>query len=316
MSGGTGTADERGDLTGLLRWYPPAWRTRYGPELVALMEDDLEGGRPTVRFRTSMAVSGLRQRARSAGVAGHGSPPGVRVRAGALVVLASWTALVLGGAAFAKLSEHYSDATLAEGHGVAVAAYDAVLVLAVTGLVLVLAGVAVATPAAWRFLRAGGWPAVRRPMVVAAVLSVTVVIATVGLGHWAHHLTVHARNGGNAVYSGAFLAWAVLVAAVLATWTGAGTAVARRLDLGPTSLRIEAGLAFAVAVVVGVTAAMIGLWWVAMARGASWYLAGTRPGTHPSAVTAPLVILMGWLAVATAVALYGAVRVGRSVRAV
>ncbi len=121
---------------------------------------------------------------------------------------------------------------------------------------------------------------------------------------------------GDAAYAGAFLAWAALVAAVLASWTAAGIAFARRLDLGRTGLRVEAGLALAVAVVVAATAATIGLWWVAMARGASWFLAGTRPGTHPSAVTAPLVILVGWLAVATVVALYGAVRVTRSVRTV
>ena len=314
MNGGTPMNGDRRDLTSLLRWYPPAWRTRYGPELVALMEDDLDGRPPTVRFRASMAVSGLRQRARSAGVAGDGATPEVRVRAGALMVLASWTALVLGGAAFAKLSEHYYDATLADGHGVAVAAYDAVVGLAVTGLALVVAGVAVAAPAAWRFLRAGGWAAVRRPVIVAALLSVAALPATVGLGIWAHHLTVHARNGGNATYSGAFLAWAALVAAVLAAWTAAGIAFARRLDLGRTRLRIEAGLAVAVAAVVGVTAATIGLWWVAMARGASWFLAGTRPGTHPSAVAAPLAILEGWLAVATVVAIYGVIRITRSVR--
>ena len=305
---------DRRDLTALLRWYPSAWRDRYGPELVALMEDDLDGRRPTVRFRISMAVSGLRQRARSAGVAGDGATPEVRVRAGALVVLASWAALVLGGAAFAKLSEHYYDATLADGHGMAVAAYDAVVVLAVTGLALMMVAVAVAAPAARRFLRAGGWAAVRRPVIVAALLSVAVLLATVGLGTWAHHLTVHARNGGNAAYGVAFLAWVALVAAVIAFWTAAGIALARRLDLGRARLRIEAGLAIAVAVVVGVTAATIGLWWVAMARGASWFLAGSRPGTHPSAVTAPLVILEGWLVVAAAVALYGAVRITRSVR--
>ena len=301
-------------MTSLLRWYPPAWRARYGPELVALMEDDLDGRHPTVRFRASLALSGLRQRARSAGVAGDGATPAVRVRDGALVVLASWTALVLGGAAFAKLSEHYDNAVPADGHRMATAAHDAVVVLAVMGLVLVVTGVVVAAPAAWRYLRAGGWTDVRRPVVVAALLSVAVLLATVGLGVWAHHLTVHARNGGNAAYGVAFLAWAALVGAVLTSWTAAGIALVRRLDLGPTCLRIEAGLAIAVAVVVGVTATTIGLWWVAMARGASWFLAGTRPGTHPSAVTAPLVILEGWLAVATLIALCGAVRITRSVR--
>lgn len=30
----------------LLRWYPRAWRERYGEEMLALIQDDLEEGRP------------------------------------------------------------------------------------------------------------------------------------------------------------------------------------------------------------------------------------------------------------------------------
>ena len=111
---GTARHDERSGtgpaLAGCCGGTRPAWRDRYGDELVALMEDDLDGRRPTLRLRASMAAAGLRQRARSAGLAGDGAAPEVRVRAGALVVLASWAALVLGGAAFAKASEHYGDA--------------------------------------------------------------------------------------------------------------------------------------------------------------------------------------------------------------
>jgi len=43
----------------LLRWYPPAWRQRYGDELAALFDDSF-GGRPVPR-RVRMATmrSGL-----------------------------------------------------------------------------------------------------------------------------------------------------------------------------------------------------------------------------------------------------------------
>ena len=30
----------------LLRWYPRAWRERYGGELAALIQDNLDEGRP------------------------------------------------------------------------------------------------------------------------------------------------------------------------------------------------------------------------------------------------------------------------------
>ena len=35
----------------LLRWYPRAWRERYGEELLALIQDTLDEGRPTWRLR-------------------------------------------------------------------------------------------------------------------------------------------------------------------------------------------------------------------------------------------------------------------------
>ena len=306
---------DRDDLAELLRWYPATWRDRYGAELVALMEDDLDGRRPSLRYRASMATSGMAQRARSAGLAGDGATPEVRVRAGALVVLAAWAALLVGGAAFAKASEHYSYTLGTPGHHLAIVAYDAVVAAAVIGALLVLVAAAVALPATVRFLRDGGWPSVRRSIGTAALLTVAAALATAGAASWAHHLTYHQRNGGDTGYGFAFLGWALLVASTLAAWTWAGTALARRIELGRVELQVEAGLAVAVAVVVGVTSAAVAVWWAAMAHGASWYLAGTRPGTHPSPVTVQLVLIEGWLTVATAVALFGAARVVRSSRA-
>ncbi len=39
----------------LLRWYPRAWRERYGEEFLAMVEDSLAGGRPTWRLRLGVA---------------------------------------------------------------------------------------------------------------------------------------------------------------------------------------------------------------------------------------------------------------------
>lgn len=302
------------DPAALLRWYPSSWRDRYGAELVALMEDDLDGRAPTLRFRVSMAASGMHQRARSASLGGNGTPSEMRVRSGALVVLASWSALLLGGAAFAKVSEHFDVAILASGHRLAVVAYEAVNLLALTGALLVFVGAAVACPATVRFVRCGGWSTIRTPSIVAAILTGVAGLATIGVGQWAHHLTVHQRNGGSAIYGVAFLGWAFLLAGALGGWTWTGLALARRIDLDRNSLRLEARLAVAVAAIVGLTSAAVGLWWLAMARGASWFLNGARPGTRPSAVTLQLVVIEGWMVAATVVALYGATRVTRSLR--
>ena len=50
----------------LLRWYPRAWRDRYGGELVALIQDTLDEGRPAWRLRLSVIGGGLRERGRRA----------------------------------------------------------------------------------------------------------------------------------------------------------------------------------------------------------------------------------------------------------
>jgi len=50
------------DAAKLLRWYPRAWRERYGEEFLAMVEDSLDGRRPSLRLRASVAWAGLRER--------------------------------------------------------------------------------------------------------------------------------------------------------------------------------------------------------------------------------------------------------------
>ena len=53
----------------LLRWYPRAWRERYGEELLVLIQDTLDEGRPTWRLRLGVIWGGLRERVHQAGQA-------------------------------------------------------------------------------------------------------------------------------------------------------------------------------------------------------------------------------------------------------
>jgi hypothetical protein len=296
---------DRSPARGLLRWYPRGWRSRYGDELVALMEDELDGAPPSPGFRASVAVAGLRERARSVVVAGSRGTPEFRIRSGALVVLAGWTALVAGGAAFSKAAEHFADAQPAAAQTLSRAAYIFVAVLGATSGLLVVLGAAVALPATVRFLRDGGWTSVRRRVLAAVACTVAVVVVTAGLSLWAHHLDIHQRNGGDLAYTTAFLAWAGLAAVMLGLWAAVAVAVGRRIDLGTRAVRVEGTLAVLVtACMVSMTAA-VAVWWAAMAEGAPWFLAGTPPGTRPSPVTVPLVLIAGLLVVACAVAVRG-----------
>jgi hypothetical protein len=144
------------------------------------------------------------------------------------------------------------------------------------------------------------------------VLTVMTVGAVVPLSVWAHHLDQFQRNGGDGLYSGAFVAWALLVAATLAQWTAAGVAAACRIDLSRRVLHFEAVLAVAVAATMVVITAATALWWGTMARDAPWFLQGTATGTSPSPFTVQLVLTMGLMLTAALVAAYGVVRVARS----
>ncbi len=53
-------------LRQLLRWYPRAWRERYGEEFLAMVEDTLDGRPPGWRLRLAVAGYGLRERGHQA----------------------------------------------------------------------------------------------------------------------------------------------------------------------------------------------------------------------------------------------------------
>jgi hypothetical protein len=52
------------DAKRVLRWYPAAWRRRYGEELIAMLDDTHGNGKLPWRARMSLLRSGLMQRIR------------------------------------------------------------------------------------------------------------------------------------------------------------------------------------------------------------------------------------------------------------
>ena len=296
----------------LLRWYPPAWRARYGDEMGALMADDLAGRPPTPRFRFSIAAAGLRERGHAAGLLGDRTPPAERVRAGALLVLGAWAAFVVAGASFAKLSEHFDAAVPAASRDLPWAVFRAIETLAVVGSLLVAAGALAALPALVRALRAGAWPRLRRPVLGAGAASVLVAAGTVGLVAWANRLSVAQRNGADGYYVVAFVVWGLAGAATLALWTWAAIAAGRRLTLTRRVLVLEAALAGGLALCMAAMTAATALWWAVVAVDAPWFLGGTAAGSHPSVFEPRLAATMALMLAAVAAAGYGVVRIGRA----
>jgi hypothetical protein len=304
----------------LLRWYPPAWRDRYGEEFLALMEDSLDGRPLSHRLRLSVAWAGLRERAHQAGLMGDSIPAADRARAGALVVLWAWTAFVLAGTSFQRLSEHFQQAVPAGARALPVVAFGTVFVAAVVGGLLVLSGTAIAVPAFVSFVRAGGWPCVRRHFVRAAGATALAGVALVALVAVAHTLSPAQRNGARLYHPAVwyylvqYVVTGLVVAGMLALWTVAAVAAARHLGLARTVLRAEAVMAVAVMTAMTVMTVATAVWWVAISSSAPWFLAGAPIGAAASAFDPVLAATMFLMVAATVVAAYGATRITRSWR--
>ena len=293
-----------------LRWYPAAWRARYGDDLGALLDDEHGDGPLPMLVRWSLLTGGLHERMHASGLFGSAAPPAERVRAGALAVLGGWAAFVVAGASFAKFSEHFDQALphRQSAHTVPDVAFAAVQLVAAIGAALVVAGAAIALPAFVRFLRRGGWPAVRRRVLLAAAATVVTAAGTVPLLVWAHHLDPRARNGGMHLYGGLFLAWCALLVLTLALWTAVAIAAARRLELPRPVLAAEAVCAVAVASAMAVVLAATALWWASMARHAPSFLGASPAGAPSSPWDAWLAGTVGLMLLATVVGATGVAR--------
>ena len=284
----------------LLQCYPASWRARYGEELGGLIVDMSDGGRLAWRLRADVAVAGARERLRGTRI---GDP-----RGGGRIVLWAWAAFILAGAIVVKTSEHWQSALPRGGHPVASVAFVVLAVLAAATAVLVLAGIALTLPTLGAFLRSGGWRKIRRWVLIATALTTGLVAATAALAAWAHGLAPRARNGHDALYGAAFVAWAGLAASTLLAWTKAATATADKLSLSPTTLQLHARLTRVIAAAMALMTAATVTWWVAVAIESPGALTGPPVAPHASPVVPALVMAAVLMTVATALGAAGARR--------
>jgi hypothetical protein len=246
-------------LSRLLRWYPRAWRERYGEEFLAMVEDTLDGRRAGWRLHLSVAWAGLRERGRRTAPAAlrkfatsdekvpSVGPMRMPITVGALF-LAVWNSIRLSAGA------HHQTSWAVEAGAVAGLGVVIGLSMTATGLV--------AGPALVRFLRAGGWPRIRRQ--AAAWATVVTLMAAGTLTRLL--LMLNSMTYGQLKTSGTvffwFIATILLLEVSLLLWRRAGRAIAQRLDLRPgiraTQLMLNAVAANASFVVTPVLGTWIG----------------------------------------------------------
>jgi hypothetical protein len=245
----------------LLRWYPLAWRERYGDELLALLQDTAAEGRPTWRLRLGVAWGGLRER-------GHQS----RLAAMAAIKRpawgARWSGNLLAGLTVAVLPFDLTESSPPARAWRAALALDAVLAAVALTCAVILIGALTAVPALVRFLRASGWRKIRRRVGWAAG-------ATVVAGASMADLSIVCRSHTIAQLDGSFTWLAELLVAGLVTtvafglWGTAAAAVTRHLTMAPRARAAQ--LVLGVATPVAVTAMFVttSIWWWAVHSSAS-----------------------------------------------
>jgi len=302
----------------LLRWYPPQWRSRYGDELTALLEDRYgpAGGVP-VGDRIGLVRAGLTERAREGGFVGSTQGRAARLRAGSVLVLCGWTLFLVAGAMFAKFSDNWLAGTPRADRSVASWSYDVVAVAGMLGCAVTLLAAFVAVPAFARFVRHGGWAPVRRPVLRAVVGVAAAAVALGAVLFWAHHLSSHDRNGGGPLYGALFVVVSVAAVAALAWSTAAAVSVVRRIDWPARTLGVLAALAVGICGLMLVTFAGIVTWWVSEVLHAPGVLLDGIGGGVPfdSRFVPPTLLVVGSLMVAgLALGLGGTLRIARAAR--
>jgi hypothetical protein len=285
----------------LLRWYPAAWRARYGDEFAELLIAEFAEQPRSWRRAADIARGGLLARLTRAGLAGHQPPSPEQVRAGLATAACALAAFgALGVAMWAQLATGWAWAPpAAAGPTIAMAAMSAaVLLLAVLGL---LAAVPLAWSAARGLARRPARRALRGPALLAAAGTAVLaagshhfasawpgsgahpwaphglVPAGVAAFGWAATLSVSAywaHPAALAAFPGAEIAWmAVSPAALAAAVTGVAGLV-RRLDLSPRILSYEAWLASSAAAAMAVFLSGACCWVLAEGSGSGLFHAG------------------------------------------
>ena len=262
----------------LLRWYPKAWRSRYGEEFTELLISDI-GERPRSRSRTADVIrGGIVARLADAGLSGSAPGATAQVRA-SLASLACCAAVFLGfgGAMWSQLtigwqwSEPDTVGTIAT-----LVMSGAMLVFAVLALLATL-------PVAW-----GVASRVARRQPRGLLGPSLLFLAGLAAFSWASTLSVSsfwAHPAALAAFPPAELAWMALSPlAVACVVAGAATAV-RRTELSPGVLDFEARVGAAACITMAV-----------FLGGCCAWIAGRAPGPgnlfHPGVIDVAGVAVM------------------------
>jgi hypothetical protein len=303
----------RDDFERLLRWYPPQWRARYGGELTALLEDSyVTASDVPRRQRLDLAWSGLVERARAAGIVGGSQDRDMRLRGGSVLILCGWAFYIVAGAMFVKVADRWSTESSRVGHWVAAGGFNVVAVASGVGCLVVLSAALLVLPSFVRFLQAGAWREVRRPIGLAIGSVITSAVLLGLLVARAHGVSAHSRNGGDPFYSALFVFVGLMCFAAVGCATAAAVSVARKVELSRRMLRTLGVMAIGLVSMMGLALLSLVTWWASEAAHSPGFLAHGIGNGVPfnSSVAPPTLLASGLLmTVGLALGLAGLIRI-------
>jgi len=248
----------------LLRWYPRAWRQHYGEELLALIQDTLDERGPTWRLRLGVMWGGLRERGHQAWHAGKAA---VKRRS------SGWLMSVAAGLIVANVPWNLKASLPPSRAWQATAAVDVLAGISAFTGAAVLAGGLVALPAFVAFLRAGGWPKIRRRVASAAGVTLAAGGGLAGLFLESRSMTF-AQLSQSWAYSTGVAGTALALTVALGLWASAATAAAKHLKLSPRARGVQLILT---AVTLTAASAMVSanvIWLAAVQASVPWLVVG------------------------------------------
>jgi hypothetical protein len=311
----TGEADRR--AARLLRWYPPAWRARYGDEFAELLIAEFAERPRSWRRAADVARGGVLARLTGAGLTSHELEPSEQIRAGLATAVCSLAAfLAFGVAMWSQLTVGWEWAPpSATATRVGMVAMSAAALLLAVLVALAVPPLAVATA---RVIARGQARRLRGALLLAVAGAVVLALGShhfqnawpgtgghswaqqglvpggVAAFSWAATLSVSsywAHPAALSAFPAAEIAWMAVSPLALIALVAGVAGIMRRLDWSPRVLRYEAWLVSAAAVAMTVF----------LAGGCCWVLAeGSRPGLfHAGAIdVASLAVMMLALSVA------------------
>ena len=289
----------------VLRWYPVAWRERYGNELVDLLLETYPQRRLPARAWLAIARAGTNEYCRATGFVGRASRRADQLRAGALTVLAAWSLFVVAGAGFAKYSEHWDVVTPRASRAIPATAMTVLQIAAFVGGALCLVAAVLSGRSFVRLFRENGVGTTLRLVRPAFYATLIAVVTTSAIVVMAHHLTSSQRNGGLWLYQWAGLAWVATVVVCLAVGTITLGRVALRLEYSVREFRVLSWLALGTTGSMFTIFASLLVWWVQMARHAGWFFASGIMGSARAIAPAPMIGCGLMMLVGLAVASWG-----------